>query len=278
VPVKDAKIETLSWGPRGAPGLLLLHGHGAHADWWSFIAPYFADRFRVTALSWSGMGGSDWRPVYSLITYSEEIFAVAHACGLFDHARRPIVAAHSFGSLPLMLAAKERGAELGGAVIIDCYYKPDRKWKVRSSVDRRLPYRTLEEALARFRLQPNQSCEHLFIADYIARHSLKYVDAEENGASGWTWRFDPALLVQALAATLTSDLSQMICPVALISGERSSLMTPSHLAYMTSVAPSGTPNIVIPDADHHVLLDQPLALVAAIGSLLTVWPAGPTRP
>jgi hypothetical protein len=33
---------------------LLLHGNGAHADWWSFIAPYLANNFRVAAMSWSG--------------------------------------------------------------------------------------------------------------------------------------------------------------------------------------------------------------------------------
>ena len=37
VNVDGADIETLSWGERGAPGLLLLHGQSACADWWSFI-------------------------------------------------------------------------------------------------------------------------------------------------------------------------------------------------------------------------------------------------
>src|SRR5688572_9057152 len=54
-----ARIETLTWGERGKPGLLFLHGNGAHADWWSFIAPFFSNAYRCTALSWSGMGGSD---------------------------------------------------------------------------------------------------------------------------------------------------------------------------------------------------------------------------
>ena len=64
--VADVRIETLVWGREGAPGLLLLHGNGAHADWWSFIAPFLAQDFRVVAMSWSGMGGSDWRSAYSV--------------------------------------------------------------------------------------------------------------------------------------------------------------------------------------------------------------------
>src|SRR5213595_1074078 len=63
VDVRGAAIETLSWG---------LHGNGANADWWSFIAPFFADDHRVAALSFSGMGGSGWRDRYSYDGYVAE--------------------------------------------------------------------------------------------------------------------------------------------------------------------------------------------------------------
>ena len=42
VPVQGANIELLTWGEVGKPGLILVHGNSAHADWWSFIAPFFA--------------------------------------------------------------------------------------------------------------------------------------------------------------------------------------------------------------------------------------------
>jgi hypothetical protein len=32
------------------------------------------------------------------------------------------------------------------------------------------------------------------------------------------------------------------------------------------------PRIVIPDSEHHIMVDQPLALVAALRTLLAVWP------
>jgi pimeloyl-ACP methyl ester carboxylesterase len=34
----------------------------------------------------------------------------------------------------------------------------------------------------------------------------------------------------------------------------------------------GAPQVAIPDADHHVMVDQPLALVAAFRALLAGWP------
>jgi pimeloyl-ACP methyl ester carboxylesterase len=75
--VAGARIETLAWGERGRPGLLLMHGNGAHAQWWSFIAPFFARDWRVVAFSWSGMGRSDRRQsgTYSLDLFVDEAFS-----------------------------------------------------------------------------------------------------------------------------------------------------------------------------------------------------------
>ncbi|MBU2135353.1 MAG: hypothetical protein KKA45_04045, partial [Alphaproteobacteria bacterium] len=58
------QIEVLTWGEVGKPGLLLVHGNSAHADWWSFIAPYLAEDYRVASMSLAGMGASDWRETY----------------------------------------------------------------------------------------------------------------------------------------------------------------------------------------------------------------------
>src|SRR2546423_1912983 len=44
VEVDGARIHYLRWGQAGKPGLLLVHGGFAHAHWWDFIAPLFADR------------------------------------------------------------------------------------------------------------------------------------------------------------------------------------------------------------------------------------------
>src|SRR5215211_5950532 len=103
VEAAGARIETLAWGERGKPGLLFLHGNGAHADWWSFIAPFFAAEYRVAAFSWSGMGASDWRERYSLDAFLAEIETVAQATGLYEAARKPVMVGHSFGAMPLLV-------------------------------------------------------------------------------------------------------------------------------------------------------------------------------
>jgi pimeloyl-ACP methyl ester carboxylesterase len=273
VEVESARIELLTWGERGRPGLLLLHGNGAHADWWSFIAPFFADTHRVAAISWSGMGASDWRDAYAGETFAAEALAAAEAAGLFD-AGKPVFVGHSFGGFPTLLAAATAGAQLAGVVSLDSPIRPPHlQWRgppERFRANRVYP--TLEAALARFRFAPPQGCENLFIADHIARTSLKRAPLEDGSGEGWTWRFDPFMWRNFRMEERASFLSGAQCPVAVMWGERSNLMTPEVVDYMRGLARPGTPFIAIPDADHHVMVDQPLALVAALRALFSVWP------
>jgi pimeloyl-ACP methyl ester carboxylesterase len=55
-------------------------------------------------------------------------------------------------------------------------------------------------------------------------------------------------------------------------GDRSALVTPDTLLRSLASLPRGTPSIAIPDAAHHVLIDQPLALTSALRALLACWP------
>lgn len=268
VVVDGADIELLTWGQRGKPGLLLLHGNGAHAEWWSFVAPFFGADYRVAAFSWSGMGGSDHRAAYSIDHFIAEIFAVADAAGLYD-AGPPRVVAHSFGGFPMMAAVHTQGARFAGAVIVDTPFRPPGEPGGRPPNATNRPHRvypTLAEALARFRFAPPQGCPNPFIADFIARKSLIEV------ADGWTWRFDPYLWHRFEVGDAQALLSNPRCPVALMWGERSMLMPPDRVSSMRALLPPGSPAVAIPDAEHHVMVDQPLAFVSALRGLFADWP------
>lgn len=276
VMVEGAPIETLSWGRPGNPGLLLLHGKGAHADWWSFIAPFFADRYHVVALSWSGMGRSGWRDSYCIDIHAREIEEVAEATGLFSGPIPPIMMGHSFGGIPLLQSLAGLGGKVGAAIVLDSpIFSPERRRAMeQDSRGREIKphrvYATLAEALARFRYMPLQDCENLFITDHIARHSLRQVDGE--GGAGWSWRFDPGQWRNRPGADSAELVREAPCPLAFVIGERSELFSPDDLRYMRSIVPAQSPFIAIPDAGHHVMVDQPLALVATIRTLLAAWP------
>lgn len=279
-PAHGARIETLTWGEIGKPGLLLLHGNRAHADWWSFIAPFFADEYRVVAMSWSGMGGSDWRDSYSIELLSEEVGAVAAATGLFESRLKPVVVAHSFGGFPALRYSARAGRQVGGLVMVDCPVMPPEMRKARrrqgpADVAPRASrvYRDLPTALARFRFAPPQVCKNLYIADHIARGSLKTAPMDDgSGGEGHTWRFDPFQWRDMRMEDPVPDFQSLQCPVSIVWGAQSMLFDAGILTYLASLAPAGSPRIEIPAARHHLMVDQPLAFVTALRGLLAAWP------
>ena len=269
VEVAGARIETLAWGEVGDPGVLLAHGSGAHAHWYAFIAPLLARGRRVVAFSWSGMGGSDHRASYSREGFVAEAMTVARAKGLFASGKKPVFVGHSFGGRMGLAIAAAEGMHWRGAIILDPpVFAPSRR-KMRPPGSREFKphkiYPTFKAAMARFRFAPPQPCEHLYIADYIARLSLKEVEG------GWTWRFDPYLWRDMRIEDVDPVIRAARCPLALLRGSQSKLMLLEDAAYMRALLAPGSIYAEIPEAEHHVMIDQPLALTAAVDVVLSGW-------
>ncbi len=271
VAVDDCPIHYLLW-PADDPeadrrGLLFVHGGGAHAHWWSFIAPYFSRDFRVAAIDLAGMGDSGRRSRYGAESRATEIRAVIADA---DLGPRPFVVGHSFGGFMTMKFAATHGAEIGGAVIVD---SPIRSPEAEARHALRPPrmgnkriYESFEMALGRFRLMPEQACENDFLVEYIGRHSLR------RDGDGWSWKFDPtAMGARRFGEPFHEYLQAVSCRAALVFGEKSALVSRATAAYMSSLMGAHAPIIEIPEARHHVTLDQPLAFVSALRTLLQAW-------
>ncbi len=273
VEVKGARIHYQSWGDRSKPGLLLVHGNGAHAHWWDFIAPYLCEQYHVVASTFSGMGDSDRREAYAMDLFAEEMLAVCEDAGLFGHAEKPIIVAHSFGGFVAILTGAEYGDRFTGVVIVDSPVNPpDRARRGPPPVQGGKIYPSLEAALARFRLAPPQPCENHFIMDYIARWSLAKKPMAEGGQDGWGWKFDPAIWQRFSVPRPHEELLKATrCRIALMKGDKSALWEDDVGDYMQDLLNRQVPFIVIPEARHHIMLDQPLAFVAALRTLLQEW-------
>jgi pimeloyl-ACP methyl ester carboxylesterase len=265
VVVEGTPIRYLSWGDAGKPGLVFVHGGAAHAQWWSFIAPMFTHSWHPIALHLSGHGDSGHRDTYSHATWANEVIAVSRDAGF---PGPPVVVGHSLGGMVTIQTAATYGDDLAGAVIVDApVRRPDPETEEgRSGRAFRAPgvYGTLDEALSHFRLIPPQPCDNDFIVDYIARNSLHETDA------GWTWKFDPKLFAGTLVP-LRDQLASVRCRVALFTGEKSVVVPPDTAEYMYELMGEVAPVIAIPQAYHHLTLDQPLAFVAALRTLLADW-------
>ena len=273
--VEGARIHYLRWGDRARPGLLLVHGNAAHAYWWSFIAPFLARDYNVAAMDLSGMGDSDWRASYSMEMFTREQLAVCEDAGMFEQSEPPIIAAHSFGGFVAMLTRALHGAKLAGTIIIDSPVNPPGRpgGPPRREFRPHNVYPTLADALARFRLMPPQSSENLYLVDWVARHSLKTVDG------GYSWKFDPHIWQDFSIGDTADRLRTSTCRIAILRGENSVLLPPEIGEYMFNLLGRAAPIVEIPQAQHHVMLDQPLALVASLRALLADWNhSTPRRP
>ncbi len=274
VEVAGVPIHYLRWGDRASPGLLLVHGNAAHAYWWSFIAPWMARDYNVAAIDLSGMGDSGWREAYSMDLFVEEQLAVCEAAGMFGPEEPPVVVAHSFGGFVTMLMGALHGDRLAGTVIVDSPVNPpDRERggpRRRGAIRPNKVYPALEAALARFRLMPPQSCDNLYLVDWVARRSLKPAP-QDNGEPGFTWKFDPAIWQDFSIGDTAARLRSTKCRIAIFRGENSVLMPPEIGEYMFNLLGRAAPVVEIPLAQHHVMLDQPLAFVAALRALLADW-------
>lgn len=281
VMVDGARIRFSVWGEEGRRGLLFVHGGRAHRNWWRPFAPFFAQDRRVAALDLSGMGDSDWRDKYSLDLLVNEVFAVIDEAGLASRGR-PVVVGHSFGGWVTLAAVEREGEKLGGAVVVDSPLGvPDPhegytvvKAKPANPEQKRTArvYKTKEEPITRFRLLPNQPGEHLYLLDYIAREGLRRATMADGSGEGWTWKFDPGEK-DGFEIHFERDLLRAArCPLAFIYGEKSMFAQGDAILHLQEQARGRSPFVMIPDAYHHLMMDQPMAFISTLRTLLSAWP------
>ncbi|WP_138761115.1 alpha/beta fold hydrolase [Modestobacter altitudinis] len=263
VVVAGARVAYRVWGPVGAPGVVLVHGGAAHSGWWDHVAPLLTGH-RVVALDLTGHGDSDRRDSYDPHLWAREVVAAAAAAEL----DRPVVVGHSMGGWVAVTVAAVHAADVSSAVVVDSPLndQPPDEQRLR---ERRRPHRaypTAEEAVARFRTLPPQDVVLPFVRDHVARGSLRAVEG------GWTWAFDPDFFGTRLR--LRDLLPGVGTPLTLLRCEHG-LVSAAMAVEMAGLVRGGMPVVELPDAGHHPMLDQPLALVAVLRTLLAL--RGPSR-
>jgi Lysophospholipase len=241
---------------------VLVHGGAAHSRWWDHIAPMLTEGWRVVAVDLSGHGDSDRRDRYSLDTWAREVLAVVAEPG----PPPPVRGHRAQHGRPGHAAARHPGrVHDRGAVAIDSPVRDmapeDRAARQHRAFGPLRVYPTPEAAVARFRPIPDQPTL-AYIADHVAATSIRPAEG------GWTWKFDPNVFARD---HLTPELlTRLDCRVALFRAEHG-LVTPQQGEVLYDRLGRVAPVIEIPVAGHHIMLDQPVALVAALRTLLADW-------
>ncbi|MFT6046271.1 MAG: pimeloyl-ACP methyl ester carboxylesterase [Arenicella sp.] len=284
VEVDGVNIHYFRWGDRSKPAILMLHGFLAHSRCFAFIAPYLAADYHVVAYDFSGMGDSDARDSYSLQVRIEELLGVAEQTGLSSNNAKPIIVAHSYGGHVGVAALRAHPEKFSGIIICDLMILRPSVWKEtaglfkppgnQNSKRKNRVYPDYETAKQRFVLSPPQEVEQPELFDFMAFHSLTEV------AGGWSWKFDPSVFNREPGSEknfLRTAEKLVTAPgrKAIIYGKQSLLFTDDSAAYVQeTIAELDAPNIPIigiPHARHHLMLDQPIAFVSALRTVLACW-------
>ena len=260
VRVAGAQIGYRVWGEPGLPGVVLVHGGAAHSGWWDHIGPQLSGH-RVIAPDMSGYGDSEHRPSYSKEMWARELAEVA----LAEDLDRPVVVGHSKGGWVSIAAGVQHADVFSAVVAIDSPLHvdpPDEAFLRRRQRPRRI-YPNKEAAVERFVTLPAQDVVVPAVRRHIAENSLREVDG------GWTWKFDPRTVSRVddqrdLLARLDLPFTFFRCEHGLVSEEMA-----EEISGLLRRRP---PLVPLADSGHHPMLDLPQSLVAALRTLLAVWP------
>jgi pimeloyl-ACP methyl ester carboxylesterase len=240
---------------------LLLHGFRGHAHWWDFVAPWFAQDYHVIAIDFAGMGDSSHRPQYTRADFIGQVNAALRMI----RQKAVTLVGHSFGGRIAVFAAHQFPELLQRAVVIDTNIVfADRPMRTRFEHRPKKVYPDLATACARFRFVPDEPPILPRIMQHLAVHSIR------RQGEGYVWKFDekPIGKMSGDPGAEGELLREIQLPMDFIAGELSDVVPPALASRIGKALRNGRGPVVVPSAHHHVPVNQPLALVAALRALL----------
>lgn len=257
------RLHYLDYGTAGLPPMLCVHGGGANAHWFDFVAPGFTDAHHVRALDLRGHGDSAWSADgdYSFHRYAQDIGEVADALDLRDF----VLVGHSRGGMVSMVYAASRPWRLGKLVVVDSMmrFSGERVAALRGVGTRSgRSYASADELVARFRLRPASTRAAPDVVAHVARYS-----GREWPDGRWRPKFDRTTYAAYDLVDGYAQLERVTVPVLLVKGGLSDRFTPQVEAELARCCPRAQ-IAEVPDSYHHVTLDNPSAFVAVVRRFL----------
>jgi pimeloyl-ACP methyl ester carboxylesterase len=254
-------LNCIDYGGRGKQPILLIHGGSAHAHWWDFVGPALTDRFHVLALDQRGHGDSPWTDEWGYGTrhYVADLAAIISEWGF----GAPVLVGHSMGGHNVKVYAGMHSETLRAVVAIDspATYPAYAVKMLRETAEREgRRFDSLAEACANFRTMPSQSVARPEVMRNVAVHSFR-----ETPEGKWMHKMDRRTMMRDPIDAYPL-LTNIGCPALYLRAAFSALKD-GYPEKIVSKIPNGR-YAVVPDSHHHVLLDNPEGLIAALVEFL----------
>lgn len=256
----NKRFHYLEWGERGQPCFVFLHGGGQTAWTWDTVCQHLARDFHCLALDLRGHGDSEWAYDHD---YFVEAFARDVEAFLENAPERPILVGMSLGGLTAIAHAVDNSALLRGLVCVDVGPEVD--------VQAAQPIRDFVRdgfALSDFNqfvdaAQTFNQRRHKTLLEASLRRNLR---ERINGT--FTWKTDPNMhravdTIAAQMADLDQKVNQIACPVLVLRGAESDILSEQQAARFAATVPDGSWE-AISNAGHSIQGDNPKGLIEAL--------------
>lgn len=265
VNVGGLDLRLQDFGTAGKAPMLCLHGGAANAHWYDFVAQGFTSDYHVRALDFRGHGDSDWDPAdppdYSYERHAADVHELTQKLDL----RNFVLIAHSMGGMVSSVYAATYPGRLKALIVVDSNLTMTQE---RIAAYREVglregrQYTTQEEFVDAYRVRPPGGTAPREVVRYIARCSGRRFD---DGI--WRHKVDRKVYANRQFVDSYPLWDRIKVPVLLMKAGLSERMTAEALQEITSRAPHAQ-IATVPDADHHVTLDNPAGFIRAARGFL----------
>jgi pimeloyl-ACP methyl ester carboxylesterase len=274
--VEGRQVHYLEWGHRGLPPLLCLHGGGQTAYMFEELGAAFSARCHVLAIDLPAHGDSDPLPDEAW-TRHELAASVPPVMAAFGFERAAVVGA-SLGGITAMTLAARRPELVAGIVLIDIGHRvePEGVRRIVEFLSAHESFASLEEAGAeiakylpfRKSFRPESLTRNLRQrADgrWVWKHSMGRRFRAQKAATG----LDPADMSSAdeLMAGLDEDARRLECPVLVLRGENSDVLSDQGAEEVAALIPKAR-LARVHNAGHLAAGDNPASIVGLVTSFL----------
>jgi esterase len=247
--VRGLRFHFTEWGDPAAPPVLLLHGGNQSSHSWDLVSLHLADRYHVFALDQRGHGDSEWsRDLdYSTEAMVDDALAFLAQQGI----TQPIVFGHSMGGFNTMHMALAAPGFARALVLVDVGPELSDVGVdvVKDFVVHNVEFDDLDVFLDNVvKYDPFRSREHIARTvkyNLLRRSDGKYVSKCDHRRGLGTEQ------ARVPVRASLDDVKAIDCPVLLLRGGESPVLTAEAADRFVAALPKGT-LVTVPNVGHNV--------------------------